>query len=82
MDNQTMMALGDELNEEFDRLVAIQDSHELIDRELYNKYDVKQGLRDSSGRGVLTGLTEIAEVIGSVVKDGERVPCEGLCMSF
>ncbi len=78
MDNQTMMALGDELNNEFDRLVAIQAGHELIDRELYNKYDVKQGLRDASGRGVLTGLTEIAEVIGSVVKDGERVPCEGL----
>ena len=78
MDNRTMMALGDELNHEFDRLVTIQEKQRLIDRSLYNKYDVKQGLRDSNGRGVLTGLTEIAEVIGSVVVDGERVPCEGL----
>ena len=78
MDNRSMMALGDELNREFDRLVTMQEKQKLINRELYNKYDVKQGLRDSNGRGVLTGLTEISEVIGSVMKDGERVPCEGL----
>ena len=33
-----------------------------IDPELYIKYDVKRGLRDVSGKGVLTGLTEISEV--------------------
>ncbi len=79
MDNRAMMALGDELNRAFDRLVDIQGKQELINRELYNKYDVKQGLRDTkTGRGVLTGLTEIAEVIGSMEQDGKRVPCEGL----
>ena len=78
-DNHSMMALGDELNREFDRLVDIQNSQRIIDKELYKKYDVKQGLRDTkTGRGVLTGLTEIAEVIGSVDENGERKPCAGL----
>ena len=33
-----------------------------IDPSLYGKYDVKRGLRDINGKGVLTGLTEISEV--------------------
>lgn len=48
-----------------------------INPELYSKYDVKRGLRDISGRGVLTGLTEIAEVHSYTIRDAEYVPCEG-----
>ena len=49
-----------------------------IDPGLYRKYDVKQGLRDLSGKGVLAGLTEISKVIGKRPgKDGNEVPCEG-----
>lgn len=48
-----------------------------IDVSLYSKYDVKRGLRDVSGRGVLTGLTEIAEVRAYTIADEEYVPCEG-----
>lgn len=48
-----------------------------IDPELYRKYDVKRGLRDISGQGVLTGLTEIAEVHSYTIRDAEYVPCEG-----
>ncbi|MDF2473754.1 MAG: citrate/2-methylcitrate synthase [Lachnospiraceae bacterium] len=48
-----------------------------IDPELYSKYDVKRGLRDISGKGVLTGLTEIAEVRSYTIVDEEYVPCEG-----
>lgn len=48
-----------------------------IDPKLYSKYDVKRGLRDISGRGVLTGLTEIAEVHSYTIRDAEYVPCEG-----
>ena len=33
-----------------------------IDQDLYVEYDVKRGLRDSSGKGVLTGLTEMSDV--------------------
>ena len=48
-----------------------------IDPELYAKYDVKRGLRDISGQGVLTGLTEIAEVHSYTISEAEYVPCEG-----
>ena len=34
----------------------------MIDRELYDRYQVNRGLRDLNGNGVLTGLTEISEV--------------------
>ena len=48
-----------------------------IDQNLYVTYDVKRGLRDSSGKGVLTGLTEISDVVSYDVVDGERIPCDG-----
>ncbi len=48
-----------------------------INPELYNKYDVKRGLRDKHGKGVLTGLTEIGEVKSYTIDDGEIIPCEG-----
>ena len=48
-----------------------------IDPSLYGKYDVKRGLRDLNGKGVLAGLTEIASVVGSKTENGVSVPCEG-----
>ena len=48
-----------------------------IDPELYTKYDVKRGLRDINGKGVLAGLTEISEIISSKTVDGKTVPCDG-----
>ena len=45
-----------------------------IDPSLYSKYDVKKGLRDLDGRGVLAGLTEISEVKATEETDGKRVP--------
>lgn len=48
-----------------------------IDPELYTKYDVKRGLRDINGKGVLAGLTEISEIVSSKTVDGKSVPCEG-----
>ena len=49
----------------------------VIDPELYQKYDVKKGLRDISGKGVLAGLTDICEVHSYTIVDSEYVPCEG-----
>ncbi|MCL1881920.1 MAG: citrate/2-methylcitrate synthase [Oscillospiraceae bacterium] len=49
----------------------------LIEPSLYGKYDVKRGLRDVSGKGVLAGLTKIAEIKSYIIDDGEMVPCEG-----
>lgn len=48
-----------------------------IDPNLYTKYDVKRGLRDLNGKGVVAGLTEISEVCSSCVVDGQTVPCDG-----
>ena len=48
-----------------------------IDPELYTKYEVKRGLRDLNGKGVLTGLTEISDIISSKTVNGETLPCEG-----
>lgn len=48
-----------------------------IDIELYEKYGVKRGLRDKSGEGVLSGLTNISLIKSQEIIDGKRVPCEG-----
>ena len=45
--------------------------------ELYTKYEVKRGLRDISGKGVLAGLTEISAITGYVMENEDLVPCEG-----
>ena len=48
--------------------------------ELYSKYDVKKGLRDSKGNGVVVGLTKVSQVDGTKIINGVKVPCEGkLC---
>ncbi|MCR5585657.1 MAG: citrate/2-methylcitrate synthase [Lachnospiraceae bacterium] len=49
-----------------------------IDPSLYAQFDVKRGLRDINGKGVVTGLTRISEIISSKIVDGKSVPCDGL----
>ena len=48
-----------------------------IDSDLYARYDVKRGLRDLNGKGVLVGLTEISEVCSTKMENGEAVPADG-----
>ncbi len=48
-----------------------------INPELYGKYEVKRGLRDINGKGVLAGLTEISEIVSYIVEDSEMIPCDG-----
>lgn len=52
-----------EITPEIRRLAELCAQNNAIDPELYTRYDVKRGLRDLNGKGVLTGLTEISEVI-------------------
>ncbi len=66
-----------EMDNEIKRLSEICIENGAIDPELYGKYDVKRGLRDINGKGVLAGLTEISEVCSSAVIDGVSVPCDG-----
>lgn len=49
-----------------------------IDNSLYEKYDVKRGLRDLNGKGVLTGLTEISEIYSKKIVNGEAVSDDGM----
>ncbi len=49
----------------------------VIDPELYTRYEVKRGLRDISGKGVMAGLTEIGEVHAYIIDESEMVPCPG-----
>jgi len=48
-----------------------------IDSELYTRYEVKRGLRDLNGKGVLTGLTNISDIRTTKLVDGESVPADG-----
>ena len=48
-----------------------------IDPNLYVEYNVKRGLRDSAGKGVLTGLTEISDVNGYNLINGRQIPADG-----
>ena len=48
-----------------------------IDPELYTKYDVKRGLRDLNGRGVLVGITQISEVSATQKIGDQLIPCDG-----
>ncbi|GMO21317.1 MAG: citrate/2-methylcitrate synthase [Spirochaetaceae bacterium] len=48
-----------------------------IDFELYNKYNVKRGLRNADGTGVLVGLTRVGEVHGYMTSEGEKVAVDG-----
>ena len=48
-----------------------------IEPQLYIEHKVNRGLRDLNGKGVLTGLTEISEIVSKKIVNGEEVPCRG-----
>ncbi|MFP4679183.1 MAG: citrate/2-methylcitrate synthase [Chitinispirillaceae bacterium] len=48
-----------------------------INTELYHKFNVKRGLRNADGTGVLVGLTSIGDVHGYILDENEKVPVEG-----
>lgn len=77
VNDSKMMALSEKLDEQFSVLVQDCMSSSAIDLGLYQEYDVKRGLRDSTGKGVLTGLTEISDVTGYDVIEGVKEPADG-----
>jgi len=48
-----------------------------IDKDLFEKYNVKRGLRNQDGSGVLVGLTNIGDVVGYTKSDNQVIPCDG-----
>ncbi len=62
---------------ELEALADLCRSNSSIDPHDYIRYNVKRGLRDLDGNGVLAGLTEISEIVSKKKVNGELVPCEG-----
>lgn len=77
MNNQEMMELSTVDKSDFEELVKECTASGIIDQNLYTEYDVKRGLRDSNGNGVLTGLTEISDVLGNQSVHGRKIPVDG-----
>lgn len=66
-----------QLNEFMQKLEEITVKASMIDKELFETYNVKRGLRNQDGSGVLVGLTNIGDVVGYEKKDGQVIPREG-----
>ncbi|OPZ94634.1 MAG: Citrate synthase [Firmicutes bacterium ADurb.Bin419] len=66
--------------DEVEALSGLAQKSSLIDPELFVKYQVKRGLRDLDGKGVLVGLTEIGEVHSYIIDENEMIPVPGRLM--
>ena len=59
------------------RLEKLAVHNDPINPDLYKTYDVKRGLRNANGTGVLVGLTRIGDVVGYEIKDGQKIAIPG-----
>ena len=66
-----------EITPEIIELAEMSRQAGVIDSELFTKYDVKRGLRDLNGKGVLAGLTNISDVRATKIVDGVTFPDHG-----
>lgn len=66
-----------EVTPEIIQLARLSEEADIIESELFTKFDVKRGLRDLNGKGVLAGLTRISDVRANKMEDGVQVPIHG-----
>ncbi len=66
-----------DITPEIEKMAALCVEGSKIDPQMYIENKVNRGLRDINGKGVLTGLTEISEIVSSKMVDGQSVSCEG-----
>ena len=66
-----------EITPEIQHFADLCEKNNIIERELYTKYDVKKGLRDLNGKGVLAGLTNVSDIQAKKLVNGQEVPCAG-----
>ena len=66
-----------QVTEQIKDLSKLCENNLQIDTDLYTKYEVKRGLRDINGKGVLAGLTEVSKIQSYIVEDNDMIPCEG-----
>ena len=71
------MGFNMKVTPEIEALTKVCEENSKMDVSLYGKYDVKRGLRDINGKGVLAGLTQISNIVSSKTIDGKSVPCDG-----
>ena len=71
------MAFKQKVTPEHEALTEICMQNSKMDVSLYGKYDVKRGLRDVNGKGVLAGLTQISNIVAYKEVDGVQRPCDG-----
>ena len=67
----------EEFEKMLDELSIKAEKSSFINPELFSKYNVKRGLRDLDGKGVLVGLTEIGEVHSYILDENEMIPVPG-----
>ncbi len=73
MENNTFS----EITPDIVKLAKMSEQADIIESDLFTKYDVKRGLRDLNGKGVLAGLTHISDVRATEIVDGVSVPAHG-----
>ncbi len=66
-----------EITDEIKSLIKLTEHNTKIDPKLYTKLDVKRGLRDLDGNGVLAGITTISDVRAKIIENGVSTPCPG-----
>ena len=66
-----------EITPKIQELADLSEKNNAIDKELFTKYEVKRGLRDLNGKGVLAGLTNVSDVHAKEIVAGKEVPCPG-----
>ena len=71
------MGFNMKVTPEIEALTNVCEENSKMDVSLYGKYDVKRGLRDINGKGVLAGLTQVSNIVSSKTIDGKSVPCDG-----
>lgn len=77
MNSKTPAPLNEQLQKDIQLLCEEYTRYNSLDPELYNKYNVKRGLRNSDGTGVLAGITQICNVHGYLMSEGEKLPIDG-----
>lgn len=75
--HDSILKSSKEFEESVKDLISLVTTMDNIDPELYYRYNVKRGLRNADGTGVLVGLTVIGEVHGYVIDDNDKIPAEG-----
>ena len=77
MNGNPTIAPNEQLQRDIQSLCGDYARYNSFDPALYSKYGVKRGLRNADGTGVVAGITQICNVHGYILNEGERCPIDG-----